>query len=471
MRPKTQYASHPEGRIAYQVVGQGPVDLLVVPGFISHLDLTWAMPTVAAMYRRLASFSRLILFDKLGTGISDPIAHVPTLEERMDEVLAVLDAAGSERAGVLSLSEGGLMSILFAATHPRRTLALALYGAFPCGSYDEALPAELREPVDALTAEMFAVVEHWGDGRISGERRSWNLGFFERAAANQAMARGMVEAGRELDVRGALGAVRVPTAVIHRSGDPFPIGAARWMAERIPGARFVELPGYMHPPWRGDMEAVADAVEGLLRDAASAPAPEHELATVLSADVAPSPFVSAQLERFGGRPVTGGGNGVLAAFDGPARAIRCAQAIVTAAPAELGATARAGLHTGDLGPGRGAGEPEAARLGAQVAQLAAPGEVLVSHEVKSLVVGSGLAFTDRGEHRVEGVPGPLHVHGVVPGGGEPPRDPELARRPVDSLTHGERMRLGVARHAPGFGRLASRTLQRLRGVLAALRSR
>ena len=218
------------------------MDLLVVPGFVSHLGMFWMMPKVTAMFRRLASFSRLILFDKAGTGISDPIDHVPSLEERMDEVHAVLDAAGSERAALLSLSEGGLMSILFAATYPERTVALALYGAFPCGTYDESLPPELREHAEWLGSEMAGVVDHWGDGRAGG-KRSWNLGFFERAAANQAMARGMVDVGYKLDVRPALSAVRVPTVVIHRSEDPFPIGAARWMAERIPGARFAELAG------------------------------------------------------------------------------------------------------------------------------------------------------------------------------------------------------------------------------------
>src|SRR5215213_1375561 len=204
MRPRTRHVRHEGARVSYQVVGDGPVDLLVVPGFISHLDLSWAMPSVTAMYRRLASFSRLILYDKAGTGISDPIGHVPTLEQRMGEVHAVLDAVGSERAVLLGLSEGGLMSVLFAATHPERTRALALYGSFPCGRYDASLPPELRAPAERLAGEMTRVVEDWGEGWISEEKRSWNLGFFERAAATAAMARAMVEVAQGLDVRAAL---------------------------------------------------------------------------------------------------------------------------------------------------------------------------------------------------------------------------------------------------------------------------
>ena len=281
MRPRTRHVRHDGVRIAYQVVGDGPVDLLVVPGFISHLDLSWAMPSVTAMYRRLASFSRLILYDKAGTGISGPIGHVPTLEQRMDEVHAVLDAAGSERAALLGLSEGGLMSVLFAATYPERTRALALYGTFPCGRYDESLPPELRAPAERLGGEMTRVVEHWGEGWISEEKRSWNLGFFERAAATAAMARGMVEVAQGLDVRAALPVVDVPTLVVHRSDDPFPIGGARWMAGQIPGARFAELQGDMHPMWRGDTDAVLDEVEALLRAAPAESRPERRFQTVV----------------------------------------------------------------------------------------------------------------------------------------------------------------------------------------------
>ncbi len=373
MPPKTRHARHGGARIAYQVVGKGPVDLLVVPGFVSHLGMFWMMPKVTAMFRRLASFSRLILFDKAGTGISDPIDHVPSLEERMDEVHAVLDAAGSERAALLALSEGGLMAILFAASYPERTAALALYGAFPCGTYDESLPPELREHAEWLASEMAAVVDHWGDGR-AGDKRSWNLGFFERAAANQAMAQGMVDVGYKLDVRPALGAVRVPTVVIHRSEDPFPIGAARWMAERIPGARFAELAGDMHPPWRGDMDAVVDQVEALVTAAPSAAQADRALMTVLSRR-APRWVAGRDRER-GAQPLPRTPDAdtratvCMATFDGPVRAIRCAHAIVAATAAHRSARARRPAHRrmraagGRAGRGRrGGGRAPAGRGG------------------------------------------------------------------------------------------------------------
>jgi pimeloyl-ACP methyl ester carboxylesterase len=478
MPVRTRYVEHRGARIAYQVVGTGPVDLLVVPGFISHLHLFWAMPKVAAMYHRLASFSRLILFDKAGTGVSDPIAHVPTLEERMDEVNAVLDAAGSRRTALLGLSEGGLMSLLFAATYPERTLALALYGAFPCGAYDDEFPEALRSPVEHLTAEMFDVVDHWGDGKISGDRTSWNLGFFERAAVNRAMARGMVEVGQELDLRPVLGAIHVPTVVVHRSDDPFPIGVASWMADRIPGARFVELPGDAHQPWRGDMDSVVDAIEEVVLAAPRDAAPDRALRTVVTArlardpaadDAARSPdgLVREQLERFGGSPVTTGTGALLAAFDGPERAVRCAHAIVAAGP-ELSA----GVHTGECDTAGGAASGRTLEVSARLAELGRPGEVLVSDSVKKLVVGSGLAFGPHEDEQVGSANGRVVVHVLATSDGAPapsPDDPALAVPPEDSLTRSERLRLAVARHAPGLGRLASRGFGALRAYAGARR--
>jgi pimeloyl-ACP methyl ester carboxylesterase len=405
---------HDGVRVAYQVVGDGPVDLLLVPGFISHLDLSWAMPSVTAMYRRLASFSRLILYDKAGTGISGQIAHVPTLEQRMDEALAVLDAAGSRQAAVLGLSEGGLMSVLFAATYPERTSALALYGSFPCGRYDDDLPAELRAPAERLSGEMARVVEHWGEGWIAEGKRSWNLGFFERAAASSAMARGMVDVARGLDVRPALPVVQAPTLLVHRTDDPFPSGGSRWMAERIPGARFAELPGDMHPLWRGDMDAVVDEIEAHV-SGARAPAPDGlRFATVVKA-------AGAEPE----------------AFAGPVEAVRTAHA----AARERGGCA--GVWSGE----RGAAAESAAGLAAEAGQ----GEVLVSLSARDLVAGSGLLFTERGA-----------LDPASPGIERSPSDPSLAVDPRSALTASERARLVVARHAPGAGRALSRVAARLR---------
>ena len=452
MRPRTRYAKHDGVRIAYQVLGKGPVDLLVVPGFISHLDLSWAMPSVTAMFRRLASFSRLIVYDKAGTGISDPIGHVPTLEDRMGEVNAVLDAAGSERTALLGLSEGSLMSVLFAATYPERTRALALYGAFPCGSYDPELPADLREPAERLTTEMFRVVEHWGEGWISSEKKSWNLGFFERAAATSAMARGMVEVAQQLDVRPALASVQAPTVVVHRSGDPFPVGVARWMAGRIPGARFAELPGDMHPLWRGDMHAVVDEIESVVASAPAPPRPERTFVTaVCLADGPSADLVEQQLVRFGGRRAPAPDGSELLAFDGPIRAIRCAHAIVSAA-----AGLRAGVYAGELevagqAPAGTAREAGAARWSARDRGRcwcrAAPG---------TWWPGPASSFEDRGS----GIHALVSRDGV--GLAPPAPQPELARRSIDSLGAGERLRLLVARRAPGAGRAVSRAVAALR---------
>ena len=452
MRPRTRYAKHDGVRIAYQVVGKGPVDLLVVPGFISHLDLSWAMPSVTAMFRRLASFSRLIVYDKAGTGISDPIGHVPTLEDRMAEVNAVLNAAGSEHAALLGLSEGSLMSVLFAATYPERTRALALYGAFPCGSYDPELPADLKEPAERLTSEMFRVVEHWGEGWISDEKKSWNLGFFERAAATSAMARGMVEVAQRLDVRPALAAVQAPTVVVHRSGDPFPVGVARWMAGRIPGARFAELPGDMHPLWRGDMHAVVDEIESVVAGAPVPPRPDRTFVTAVSLpDGLSADLVERQVIRFGGRRTPPVDGIVLLAFDGPVRAIRCAHAIVSS-----DAGLRAGVYAGELEVAGEAPAGTARDAGAGLMERAGAGEVLVSSSARNLVAGSGLSFEDRGSGTY-GVVSPTGVD-LAP----PPPQPELARRSIDSLGAGERLRLLVARRAPGAGRAVSRAVAALR---------
>lgn len=402
--------------VAYQVVGDGPVDLLLVPGFISHLDLSWAMPSVTAMYRRLASFSRLILYDKAGTGISGQIAHVPTLEQRMDEALAVLDAAGSEQAAILGLSEGGLMSVLFAATHPDRTRALALYGSFPCGRYDDSLPPELRAPAERLSGEMARVVDHWGEGWISEGKRSWNLGFFERAAASAAMARGMVDVARGLDVRPALPVVRAPTLLVHRADDPFPSGGSRWMAAQIPGARFAELAGDMHPLWRGDMDAVVDEIEAHVSSAPASAAHGRRFATLV-------------------RTAEGGRE----EFSGPVRAIRRAHAEV---------------RGGDAGAGVWSDERDtAAEAAARLQREAGAGEVLVSESARNLVAGAGLEFDERGV-----------LDPASPGLERTPTAPELAEDPRDALTASERARLLVARHAPGAGRALSRTAARIRAA-------
>jgi len=409
------YAKHGEVSIGYQVVGHGPVDVLMVPGFISNLDLQWTFPEINAMYRRLGSFSRFIIFDKPGTGISDPIAHVATLEERMEHVHAVLDAVGSRRAALFGFSEGGPMSVLFAATYPERVSALALYASYP--GKDLGLGFATPEYAERVRSGAQAMLEHWGEGRLldlsmprlaDSALLRQGQGLFERAAASPVMARGMLSAARQLDVSDILPTIRVPTVVIHRTDDALvPVEAGRWMAGQIPGARFVELPGDIHAPWFGDMDAIIDEVEELVTGVRRGHDPDRALATVLFTDIVDSTRRAArlgdrawrellerhdalargQVDRFRGRYVKSTGDGMLATFDGPARAIRCAQALAAATAEQLNVRLRAGVHTGEcelIGEDVGG---LAVHIGARVADLGpaiagdgCPGRSMQRHE-------------------------------------------------------------------------------------------
>ena len=432
-QPKTQYARNGDVNIAYQVVGEGPIDLAIVPGFISHVDLWWTIPETTAFIRRLTSFCRLILFDKRGTGLSDPVAGLSSLEERMEDLHAVLDAAGSERPALLGVSEGGPMSVLFAATYPERVAALALYGTFPTGNPDR-VPPEIAEWGERRMAELTAVVdEHWGEGlaielfapNLAGSptmRRQWGL--FERAAASPGMVSALLGSYREIDVTDVLPTLRVPTLVLLRTGDTAVlVEMARMLAELIPAARYVELEGNDHIPWFGDADALLDEIEEFLTGCRHAAEPDRALATVLFTDIVSSTqrlstvgdrnwkelldrhdrVTRAQIERYRGREIDTTGDGFLAIFDGPARAIRCACAIRDEART-IGLEIRAGLHTGELEL-RGDGVAGiAVHLGARIAALAQANEVLVSRTVADLVAGSDIALVDRGEHDLKGIP-------------------------------------------------------------------
>ncbi|MEX2447353.1 MAG: adenylate/guanylate cyclase domain-containing protein [Solirubrobacterales bacterium] len=492
-QPKTRYAKNGDVNIAYQVVGDGPLDLVFVFGYLSHLDLIWSTPESAAFFRRLASFSRLILFDKRGTGLSDPVSGVPSLEERMEDLRAVLDAAGSQRTALFGWSEGGPIGILFAAAYPERIPAMAIYGSTPRFTSSKSFLPEKREAFERTWGAVESAIAVWGEGKTSeafapnfaddaGARRT--IGLLERASVSPAMAEDLLEAARKIDVLSVLPTIDVPTLVLHHSGDlALPVEAARYMAERIPDARLVELPGDYHIPWLGDHSPLLDEVERFLTGARQSRDPDRVLATVLFTDIVGSTEKASELgdrrwrelleahdtgarrqvETHGGRVVKGLGDGHLATFDGPARAIRCARTLVEDA-GSLGLEVRAGVHTGEceLLEGDDMGGM-AVHIGARVAAIAAPGEVLVSRAVRDLVVGSGIDFEERGAHELKGVPGSWDLLAVAAAGaGESRRETFRAGRP-DRLApnmgvsrRGDRFALRVARDAPALARLASR---------------
>jgi class 3 adenylate cyclase len=439
-RPTTRYARSGDVSIAYQVVGDGPFDLVFVPGAVSHVDLIWDDPARAAFFDRLASFSRLIVLDKRGTGASDP-APVGDLETRIDDVRAVMDAAGSPRAAIMGVSEGGPMCLLFAATHPARVAALVLYGSLPRFTWAQDFPwgQSLEDWQSTLDRE----VRQWGT--VEGIRSDWpeasdeeaeEAARYERLAASPNAYRRIEEMNMSIDVRDVLPAISVPTLVLHRDHDWLPIAGARWMAERIPGARFVPLAGSEHMIPRGDWLAVADAVESFVlgvRERGEWEEPERErvLTTVLFTDIVGSTAtaaelgdrawtelvaehhrrVRARLARFHGREIDTAGDGFFASFDGPARAIRCAVAIADEVR-ELGIEIRAGIHTGECEVVDGKVAGIAVSIGARVASQAGAGEILVSQTVRDLVTGSGLAFDDRGAHELKGVPGEWRLYAL-----------------------------------------------------------
>ena len=427
--------------IAYQEFGSGDLDLVVVSGFTSHVELLWEHEGPASGLEGLASFARVITFDRRGTGLSDPVATAATLEERMDDVRAVMDAVGSERAALLGLSEGASMGILFAATYPDRVQALVSWGglarATAAPDYPWALPAE-----DLIASATELIAPHWGEGAsidiaapsIAGDpgARRW-AARFERASASPGMLGAMVEMFLDIDVRDVVPSVHVPALVLHRRHDRLVnVRHSRWLAEHLPNARLVELPGDDHSLFAGDTGTALNEIQEFLTGTRAAPEPDRVLATVLFTDIVESTKTAAELgdrrwrdllgrhadathralERFGGREIKSTGDGVMATFDGPARGIRCARAIAEAA-GELGLRIRAGLHTGEcevIGNDIGG---IAVHIAARVSALAGPDEILVSRTVRDLVAGSGIVFEDRGRHQLRGVPDEWDVLAVL----------------------------------------------------------
>ncbi len=423
--PETHYARSGDVNIAYQVVGDGPFDLVFVMGWVSHLEYFWKEPSFARFLRRLASFSRLILFDKRGTGLSDRVAALPTLEERMDDVRAVMDAAGSERAALLGISEGGPMCSLFAATYPEKTSALVMIGTYAKRLWDPDYP---WAPTVETRGRFFDEIrEHWGgpvglDVRAPSVAadpafREWWATYLRMGASPGAALR-LTQMNSEIDVCPVLPSIRVPTLILHRTDDRcLLVEEGRYVAGMIPGARFVEFPGDDHLPFVGDQDAMLDAIEEFLTGSSRSLELDRVLATVMCVRVtvagggsAPRPdaieryyaHARKEIEWFRGGVFAASPAGFTSTFDGPARAIRCASALSAAAPRfEVGVSI--GLHTGECDIRNDAITGVAVDTAAQVAAHAAPGEVLVSRTVKDLVAGSGLRFEDHGEHALDGV--------------------------------------------------------------------
>ncbi len=427
-----RYARSGDVNIAYQVVGDGPIDLVLVLGWVSHLAYVWELGAVADFMRRLASFSRLILFDKRGCGMSDRVHPLPTMEQRMDDVRAVMDAAGSERAAVFGISEGGVMSALFAATYPERTAGLIINGSYPSALRRPGYPWGYT--VERFETAVAQVVDIWGTGAgmdryapsqlANPEVAAW-WGTFTQMSASPGDARDLLRMNLQIDIRDVLPSIRVPTLIIHANQDKVaPIQAGRYMAEHIPGARLLELDSIDHWPYFGDADLVIGEVQEFLTGARRSTAPETMLATVLCTSVAQAGahavwlggrqwhelvdrhhgVVRKALKRYSGREIDAGEQGITAVFDGTARAVRCALDIRDEL-LELGLRISAGVHAGECELAGGRPRGVAMHVASGIMAAAQPGEVLVSSTVKDLVVGSGLDFSERGGRQFAGVPG------------------------------------------------------------------
>jgi pimeloyl-ACP methyl ester carboxylesterase len=435
MQPVTRYAKSGDVHIAYQVFGEGPLNLVLAPPFVSNIENYWDEPDFSRWLLRLASYARVVMLDKRGTGMSDRVSELPGLDERIDDLRAVMDAAGMEQAALLGMSEGGPLTALFAATYPERCRALVLYGTF--ARFASWLPTE-----EALAEFLGYIDQAWGTGgslplfaptraNDPSFQRWW--GRFERLGASPAAASALMRMNSQIDISGILPTIRVPTLVIHRTEDvTINVEGGRYLAEHIPGARYLELPGTDHIPFVGDTaDEIADAIEEFLTGARAPVTVDRVLATVLFTDIVGSTEKAAalgdrrwrdlldnhhatirrNLARFRGHEIKTTGDGILATFDGPARGVRCACAIADEIR-PLGIEVRAGLHTGECEMIDDDVGGIAVHIGARVVSLAGAGEVLVSSTVKDLVAGSGLRFGDRGSRSLKGVPGEWRIFAV-----------------------------------------------------------
>lgn len=438
--PETRYAKSGKAHIAYQVLGDAAIDLVLLGGFFSHIEAQWDEPSYARFLERLASFTRLIMLDQRGTGLSDRVGRLPTLEQQMEDVLSVMEAVGSERAALFCVAQGGPLGVLIAAAHPGRASALLLWASYARLLKDDDYPWGRDET--SYRRLMRTLESTWGSGgyldllapSVAEEpafRRWWAK--FERHIHSPGSLLAFLRLQAGVDVRAVLPTVQTPTLVFQRSGDVYrDSGNSRYLAETIPGATHVELPGHDHLPFVGDQDAVLDEIQEFLTGIRRGPIPDRVLATVMFTDVVGSTaraahigdqswrdllerhhtLIRKELDRFRGREIDTTGDGFLATFDGPARAARCAQAIC-AEIRSLGLEVRAGLHTGEIELVGDDIRGLAVHIGARVMSFAEPGEVLASATVKDLTFGSGIEFEDRGTHVLKGVPGDWRLFAVT----------------------------------------------------------
>jgi pimeloyl-ACP methyl ester carboxylesterase/DNA-binding CsgD family transcriptional regulator len=460
---QTKYAKSGDVHIAYQVVGDGPIDLVHVIGWVSHLEYGWENPSMARFHNRLASFSRLILLDKRGTGLSDRVADVPTLEQRMDDLRAVMDAVGSKRVALFGTSEGGPMCALFAATYPERTAALIMYGAYAKRVWSPDYP---WAPTPEERQQFFDLVERtWGTevdlstlapSVASDDRFSEWWATYLRRAASPGAAVALGRMNSLVDIRHVLPLIHVPTLILHRIGDrDCPVEGSRYMARQVPGARYIELSGDDHLPWV-EPDLLLNEIQSFLTGVPPSVGRDRVLATVLAiapANVASTQvdvgtnrwrelqnvqrvFIDDEISQQRGRIVRRVGDGFLATFDGPTRAIRCAQNVITNTE-RLGVTLRAGLHTGECDVSDGDAAGPALSIATRVMELAAPGEVFVTNTVRDLVSGSGLTFQERPSQQNVGLLGSLQVFRVAHPSGARADEAVASRRRGTHLTRRE----------------------------------
>ena len=498
MAPETHYAKKGDISIAYQIVGDGPIDLVLVNGILSHMSLLWTDPQANAMLRRITSFARLIMFDKPGTGLSDPVSGPPSTEQRVEDIRVVMDAVGLEHAVVWGYSEGGSPAMLFAATYPERVDALILHET--AARWVEAPDYFPGEPaLDRLWSMFTNGADDWGSGHVIGELWAPSAmsspgakqvyGSSERICASPGMAKAVLLACKMIDVRAALPRISAPTLILNRNHSFVPVELGQHLAQNIPGAKHVEFPGEDHLIWVGDWEPVIDEIEEFLTGARHRGAADRALATILFTDIVSSTeraaelgderwnalierhdeIVRSQIENFGGRAIKTLGDGFLAVFEGPAKAIRAARAMSDAVR-PLAIEIRAGIHTGECDRRGEDLAGIAVNVAARIVTHAGAREIVVSGTVKELVLGSGIEFTDRGTHTLKGVPDEWHLFAVTGDGRIDARPvsevhPEVAALtpgPLDTLRPRDRVLLAGAHRTPRLMRAMGGAMIRLR---------